>query len=138
MTDAELRETLLEARRRIDPKTRRVVAWEKIRENYPGVSKALLWKIADGHIVKNIDVRRLLGLDTYIPVPACPICNQAHTHKHGEQTYDPATQVVKPIREPSPPRLARLPIRRDDMTKAASTIKKHLTPAQVRELKELL
>jgi len=59
---------------------------------------------------------RLIKKELLVPVPACPICGLAHTHSHDEQvydparlaTYDPATQEIKPLPQPSPSRSPRL------------------------------
>lgn len=129
MTDAELTQAILEERQKIDPNTRRATTWEKIEAEHAGVSKALLWKISRGHIVKDLEKRRMLKLDIMVEVPACHVCGATHTHAHGEvvypagtATYDRATQEVKPI-ETKPRK------RRDTRIRLHATVEKALYEA---------
>lgn len=104
------------------------------------------WRYVDGVLVGRVKASKYMqqaieklhdeinGKPDIIPVPACPICNQAHTHKHGEQTYDPTTSTLKPLRQPSPPRPARIAIRKDDMSKAARSIVDNISPGLVNQL----
>lgn len=111
------------------------------------VSKALLWKISRGHVVRDETMRRALGLDVFASVPACPIpgCTETYIHLHGLQTYDPATsalydpasQVVKPKPKPRK-RSPRIAIRKDDMQSAAKTLLNNLSRDDATELVTLL
>lgn len=109
--------------------------WREIAalEQYSPIPPGTLCSIAKGDPIPK-KYRKQLGVILPIPVIPCEVCGEVHLHKHGEQTYDPALQVVKPKPVPSRPRPARIAIRKDDMGKAARTIMKNLTPAQVKEL----
>ncbi len=115
------------------------MTWREIAQlrEYLDIPPGTLCSIAKGDPIPK-RYRKQLGVVLPVPVIPCEICGEVHTHKHGEQTYDPASQIVKPLRQPSPPRAPRIAIRKDDMSKAARSIKNNLSPAQVRELKELL
>jgi len=86
------------------------------------------WRYIDGIVTGRVETSRYMqqaieklhdeitGKPPVVPVPACPICGLAHTHSHDEQvydparlaTYDPATQEIKPLPQPSPSRSPRL------------------------------
>jgi hypothetical protein len=108
--------------------------YEKIAASFENerITRAHVWKMVNkGWEPDDPELRIILGLPAYKPMPVCPIHGVVHE-------YDCRSQVVKPLRQPSPPRPPRISIRKDDMGKAARSIKNNLSLAQVRELKELL
>jgi len=73
------------------------------------------------------ELRLLLSLLAFKPMPICPVHGVVHE-------YDCQTQVVKPLPKPRKPRPARIAIRKDDMVSAATTIINNLNRDEVTEL----
>lgn len=111
------------------------MTWREIAtlEPYSSIPPGTLCSIAKGASIPK-KYRKQLGVILPVPVIPCEICGEVHTHKHGEQTYDPAASMVKPLRKPGKPRAPRIAIRKDDPLKAARTITKNLAPRDVEEL----
>ena len=112
-----------------------VQSWTRIAERFsPPITRAHIYRIVkDGWEPERNDIREALGLLPLHLVEGCPICHQTHTHAHGEQTYNPAAQVVKPKPKPRKPR-ARIAISKDNMTSAAHTIVDNISPGYVNQL----
>lgn len=115
--------------------------WTEIANSFnsPRITRGHIYKMVDKLWEPNDpDIRFALGLPALVSIPACPICGEAHTRAHHEQTYDPALQVVKPKPAPSRPRPAKIAIRKDDVRSAARTILRHYNKEDVAELAALL
>lgn len=123
--------------------------WEAIARTYnnPIISRAHIYKMWKNKWEPDRnDLRAALGLHRVTTVQACPICGEVHLHKHGEQTYDPATsalynpsaQVVRPMPKPRRPSAPKIAIRKDDIRSAARTILRHYNKEDVAELAALL
>lgn len=77
--------------------------WREIAalEQYSSIPPGTLCSIAKGAPIPK-RYRKQLGVILPVPVIPCDVCGEVHQHKHGEQTYDPAAQVVKPKPKPRP------------------------------------
>lgn len=108
--------------------------WREIAalEQYSSIPPGTLCSIAKGAPIPK-KYRKQLGVILPVPVIPCEVCGEVHLHKHGEQTYDPAAQVVRPKPKPRKPR-ARIAIRKDDMESAAHTIVDNIAPGYVNQL----
>lgn len=123
--------------------------WTEIANSFnsPRITRGHIYKMVDKLWEPNDpDIRFALGLPALVSIPACPICGEAHTRAHHEQTYDPATsalynpaaQVVKSKPKPRKLSAPKIAIRKDDMDKAAQTIINNLGHTKAFELMTIL
>lgn len=85
---------------------------------------ALLLKLAKepAYYPTDAEICRALGIPAFVSIPACSECGKGHWHKHGQKTFDPVTQTVKPLSKPSKPRAKRNAISTVNMDSAFATI----------------
>jgi len=77
------------------------MTWREIAalEQYSSIPPGTLCSIAKGASIPK-KYRKQLGVILPVPVVPCEVCGEVHLHKHGEQTYNPAAQVVRPKPKP--------------------------------------
>lgn len=76
-------------------------------EEFLGIPTRTLHAIYSGHRDIPKKFRARFNLPDLVEVDVCPECGLVHTHKHGEEVFNPATQKVVFIPKPRKPRTPR-------------------------------
>jgi len=104
--------------------------WTKIAQsfNHERITRGHIYKMVTGGWEPNDpELRIILGLPAYKPVPVCPIHGVVHD-------YDCQTQTVKPVGKPRKPRRPRIAVDKENMASAARSIVNNMSPGKVNQL----